>query len=250
MEPKKTQTDGLAERIESGAYFKEAREWYSRLYLMPISQRVFFIVVACFACLFMFAAFISVGNLLPIAPRVPFAIYNDDMQALKPRMERFKKAAEPANPAIKRFYLTSYVQRREGYSATQMLANRAFVLRHSDRSIRDAYLRQISQGNAQSPVRRYGRSRSLNVVVRQIKVIPNTEAAGRERAIIDFSTIVMAKESQQKTDWTATITYEYTDLLVRNTYDEAAGDYVLDFDEPTFKVVSYEKRERLSRAPR
>lgn len=250
MEHPKPQKDALTERIESGEYFREARDWYSILYLMPISQRVFFIVVACFACLFMFAAFISVGNLLPIAPRVPFPIYNDKMQELKPRMERFKAAEEPANPAIKRFYLTTYIQRREGYSASQMLANRAFVLRHSDEVTRDGYLQVISQGNPQSPVRRYGRSRILDVQVRQVLVQPRTAGQALETATIDFSTIVVAKESQQKTDWTATITYEYTDLVVRNTYDALKGDYVLDFDAPTFKVVGYEKRERLTQVPR
>lgn len=247
MEQKNVQETALTERIESGEYFREARSWYDLVYLSPISQRIFFIVVASFACLFMLFAVISVLNLLPISPRVPFAIYNDKPMQLHPKMTRFKKATEPANPAILRFYLTSYVQKREGYSASRILANRAFILRHSVPDVGARYSKQISQSNPQSPVRRLGKNRNMVVEIRQVQLLEGDETSKQQRAQIDFSTSIIANELLQKTNWTAVIGYEYTGLQVRNTFDEALGDYRLDFDEPTFKVLSYDKRERLNR---
>lgn len=246
MEPQNPHDDSLARRIENGEYFDEAREWYHLLYTRPISQRIFFIIVACFAGLFMVVAVTSVLNLLPIVPRVPFAIYTQSMDENIPSMQRFKGAGESADPAIMRFYLTSYIQRKEGYSANKLTANRAFVMQHSLPEVGNAYLRGIDQANAQSPLRLYGQTRSLAVEIHQVQFLKQpAESAAAQQAQIDFSTIVMTNESQQKTDWTALVSYEYTNLVIRNTFDAALGDYKLDFDEPAFKVLSYEKRERL-----
>jgi type IV secretory pathway component VirB8 len=248
MQDEKEADKALVERIESGEYYKQARLWYDQVYIAPISQRILFIVVALFAASFMFMAFVSVTNLLPISPHVPFVIHNDKPLELHPKMRRFKKPSEPADPALIRYYLETYIKQREGYNARRMLMSRAFVLQHSVPKVAQTYLQNISKSNPKSPVRLHGRFRDVLTDIRAIRFLPATDDKGARRVEIDFSTIVMANQQQQKTDWTATLAFEYTNLTMRNTYDESVADYVLDFDEPTFKVTEYTVRERLSRS--
>lgn len=236
--------EDLARRVEDGSYFRDARLWYDHLYIGPISQRVFFIIVSGFAVLFFIMAILAVTSLLPLSPRIPFVYRNDDFLVHIPNMQRFKAPGEEANPALIRYYLRTYVQMREGYNARRFNLNQKFVRHYSSTSEESEYVQSISRSNPQSPLRRYGRESD---VVVEVKRINYDREALPYRATIDFSTIVMSKEKQQKTDWTATIAFEYTDLTIRNRYDESIGDYVLDYDEPTFRVLSYEMRERLSR---
>ncbi len=247
MQDKKEADKALAQSIESGEYYEQARRWYDQVYIAPISQRILFIVVALFAASFMLMAFISVTNLLPISPRVPFVIHNDRPLEYHPKMTRFKKPGEPADPALIRYYLETYIKQREGYNARRMLMSRAFVLQHSVPDVSKAYLQKISNSNPKSPVRLHGRFRDVMVEIRAIRFLPSSDDKNIRKAEIDFSTMVVANQQQQKTDWTATLAYEYTNLTMRNTYDETVADYVLDFDEPTFKVTAYNVRERLSR---
>lgn len=238
---KASQDESLQRRIEDGSYYRDAREWYNHLYIAPISQRIFFIVVTCFTLCIFAVAVIAILNLLPISPRVPFVYRAKDMMNEHPRMERFKEPNEDSNPALVKYFLRTYVEMRESYNSRRYLMFKAFTKQYSASDVFNMYEQETNPNNPRSPIRIYGKFVDLKVDVQ--KVSYSLEQAPFS-ANVDFSTEVIGLGSRTKTNWTATIRFEYTNLVERNTYDEGLGDYVLDFDEPTFRVIGYEKRER------
>ena len=237
------QQDDLTQRISDGSYFSDARDWYSMLYIGPISIRIFYIIVTLVAVSIFIMSIASIINLLPISPRIPFMYSNDDIMNKHPRMERFKEPNEEANPALVKYFLQTYVEMHESYDARRFQTYRAFVKHYSVPNVFARYERATSANNPRSPVRRFGRFADVKVNVQNVTYNRSVQPS---QATIQFSTTVVSNAKTTKSDWTATISFEYTDLTERNTYDDALGDYVLDFDEPTFRVLGYEKRERLA----
>lgn len=234
--------DDLARRIEDGSYFEEARAWYSLLYIGPISQRIFFMVVTAISVLIFLMSVISIMNLMPLSPRIPFLYSAKDITNEHPRMVRLKDVSEASNPALIRYYLSTYVELRESYNARRFQMFRAFVRHYSTPDLFAAYSRETSTKNPRSPIRRFGKQADVKTEVTRVVY---SRAQLPYTARVDFSTTVVGKDSESKSDWTASLRFEYTDLIERNNYNEATGEYELDFDEPTFRVVGYEKQERL-----
>lgn len=244
----------LSARIEGGDYYAQARDWYSLVYIGPISQRIFYIIVTSIAGVIFLMAFAALINLLPISPRVPFVIRANDIMNEVPQIIRFKAANEEPNPALIRYYLRTYVTMRESYNWRQFLQLQAFVRSYTSGEEFREYQQAVSQNNPQSAIRRYGKFGELEVKIQNVRfnreVIPH-------QAEVDFSTILSRNAQQEKTNWTATIAFEYTELEEKNVYCETPqtdpvcqkgmieDDYALKLQEPAFRVISYEKRERL-----
>ncbi len=230
----------IAERIEDGTYFEEARKWYNQIYISPISERISFIIITGFSIFIFIVAFLALLYLLPIKPRIPFVYHAKDMFHETPRMERLKKASEPPNPSLVNYYLGTYVEMRESYSEATYVLNQNFVKEYSDPRVFNEYFRMTSPNNPRSPIRQYGQYSKIGAVVRGIKYDRTTEPA---RAIVRFSTIIVEPSDKTVTEWTADIEFYYTDLIERDVINEDTGEIYLEYDEPTFQVVGYEVRE-------
>lgn len=239
-----TEHEDIANALEDGSYFAQAREWYNTVYLNPISERVFFIVVTSLAAGVFIMAFLAFVYLLPIKPRIPFVYRTKDIVGTIPNMIRLKEPSEPTNPALIRYYVGTYVSMRESYSEAKFLVNRAFMQHYSDENVFDEYNRQTHPSNPRSPIRRFGKY--IFVETKIENVVVDRASAGPSKAIIDFSTDEIGPDGRKKAQWTATVAFYYTDLVERDVIDPRTGEITLDYDQPTFQVVSYDVKERLA----
>ena len=233
----------LNKRIEDGSYFQHGRDWYNLMYIGPISERIFFIIITIIAAFIFVFAVSSVYNLLPIKPRIPFVYRAKDFIGEIPKMVRFKEPNEPSNPALIKYYLNLYTSMRESYEEDKYILQWMFVKNYSDKRTFREFERSTNPNNPRSPIRRFGKYADVKVKVSSVTY--NRETLPY-KGVVNFSTEVIGSEQQRrKTNWTATIGFEYTDLTETDYFDERLQDYVLNFEEPKFKVVSYDVRERL-----
>lgn len=233
-------TDEMRDKLQDGTYYTEARRWYDVLYISPISERIFFIVVTtCAAFVFLFA-FIGLIELLPIKPRVPFVYYAKNMWDEYPWMQRLKRPQDPIDPALMKFYITEYVRRHEGYKESDFLLNQMFIRNYSEPGIFNEYQRLIHPENPRSPIRTYGRSAALYVYVRSYDVFPNQQGEGW-LGRIGYTVEVLGTGERKKTDWTANILFLYTPMKV----DPQTQEIVPEMPENPFKVLRYDVSEGL-----
>jgi type IV secretory pathway component VirB8 len=244
MNIKPTDADNaeIAQKIADGSYFEEARKWYNILYIGPISERIFFIIITIIAIAITVFATLSVINLLPIKPRIPFVYRAKDFIGEIPNMIRLKQANDVSNPALIRYYLSTYVSMRESYDEDRFLMRWAFMRYYNDARTFQEYDRLTNPNNPRSPIRRYGKYADVAVTIDSVEYVQNVTPY---RATVNFSTEVIGTDQKKKTNWTATLGFEYTDLMESSYYSEKYKDYVLEYKEPTFRVVSYDVRERL-----
>jgi type IV secretory pathway component VirB8 len=232
-------TGAIADEIESGAYFAEARDWYGRIYIAPIAQRVFYLIITVICVLIFFFAFSAITNLLPIVETRPFFYLTtaNDMMDRRLRIVPLREPTEPVNQAMRRFYLTQFVSHYEAYDEGQFDLRRKFIYQHAAADVFSTYDQQISPANRNSPIRRFGKFASVDVDVQSVQLLEKTNPP---QAIVYFAKNTTWQTEREQDYWTARITYDWSDLKENNRWDDTAGDYVLELTEAAFKVQRYQ----------
>lgn len=228
----------IAESIRSGAYFVQARAWYGALYIGPISERTFFIIIAFLAVLVAFFSVSGMMRLLPITDRNPVLVYatdrpDDVYMSLLP----LAKVREPVSPAILQFFVTQYVIAREGYYSQTFAANARFVRAQSDVNAYNAYATAYSPTNPQSPMASLGEFGQRLVTVYSVQISPIVEGKGTANVI--FSAETRGGEVSSTTNWTAKLDYIYKELITKPIDNPKTGNQDLQIIDPQFQVVNY-----------
>ena len=219
--------------IRSGKYFEEARDWYSALYIGPISERGFFLVILGLAG---FVALVSMAALLrfmPVTERPPIILNAADIDNHAPSLKRMRARTAPIEAEVAKFMIAEYVQRRESYSQDDFATNFAFVRAQSDAPTATAYLAVYAPSNPRSPVSILG-ANGRRIV--QISSVSMGVAAEPAEAVVKFSTELEGVGTTAKTQWTATLSYYYSPPKAIESEDPSAEVQV---EDPQFKVVKY-----------
>lgn len=226
----------VAEQIRSGKYFDEARGWYQALYIGPISERTFFLMVAGLAGLIALVGFIAFLMFMPITQRPGLLVRTADPDRLVMEIERIRPRAQPLERAMERFMLQTYVERRESYIPQDYEANLAFTRAQSDAPTYAAYDALYGRANPRSPVNILGAVGRRYVTVQFINVDETVEP---KLATVKFSTELEGVGVQAKTQWTATLGYYYSPMQPTEMEDPATGELRLTVEDPQLKVVNY-----------
>lgn len=227
----------VAQLIRSGAYFREAKAWYQTIYVRPIGERSFFLVVGVLAALIAVCGFIAFVHLLPIKARPPILVATEAIDETIPSLTRLRAQSEPIDPAMLRFFLKAYVLQRESYAANRAEAAQAFVIAHTDARIAGSYTAAIAPENPQSPVNVLGQGgqRQIDITGVTWNTMETPPSAVVTYFVYDW---INGQSSSKKAQ--ATLRYDYAPLKVKEVVDKASGQIIIQTEEPQFQVVQYE----------
>lgn len=228
----------IAESIRSGSYFKEARSWFETLYIGPISERSFFLIVAFLASLVALFSISAVFRLMPLTNRDPVLVYSSERSDdVYMSLTALTDRRQPVNPAIAKFFITQYVIAREGYFAQTFATNARFVRAQSDAGAYNAYATAYSPTNPESPFAALGEygQRLITINTAQIGRIKG----GKGTAEVTFTAETRGTAAPSTTHWTAELNYIYNELETRSKVNPKTGAEELDITEPHFQVVNY-----------
>lgn len=228
----------IADAIRSGAYFVQARQWFEAVYIGPISERTFFLIIACLAGLVAFFSLSAVMRFMPITNRDPVLVYateraDDVYMTLVPLTEK----GEAINPAIIEFFVTQYVLAREGYFSQTFGANARFVRAQSDVGAYNAYATAYSPSNESSPFSGLGEYGQRLITMRSVRI--DQARDGKARAEVTFTAQTKGLDTASTTNWTAKLDYIYTELTTELVDNAQTGDKDLRVGDPQFQVVNY-----------
>ena len=239
------------ELIREGRYYEQARHWYTALYIGPISERSFFLLLGCLGLLVGTLGFAAVMGLTPLTERPQVVVRNERLNDAIPSLTRLRAKGQNINEAMKTYLVKQYVISREDYHAADFTRNSNFVIAHSDPSVAANYVASVGPDNPRNPgalLGAYGtRSVALGTVTFSRVAAAQPVAAGEEapaasateRAIVRFSTELGGSAPVGRTQWTATIDFLYSDAVVTETTDPETGEKKATFQQPTFQVVNY-----------
>jgi len=232
------QNKQIAESIRNGSYFVEARAWYEALYIGPISERTFFLIIAVLSLLVAFFSVSAVMRLMPLTNRDPVLVHASDRpddvyMTLLPLTER----NEQINPAITQFFITQYVISREGYFSQTFAANTRFVRAQSDVNAYNIYATAYDPLNPASPFSTLGEYGQRLVTIHSVQISPLVD--GRGTAEVTFTAETRGNDVPSTTNWTAKLDYLYKELTTNKPVSKTPGSRDLEITDPQFQVVNY-----------
>jgi type IV secretory pathway component VirB8 len=231
----------IAESVRSGHYFEQAREWFQALYIGPISERSFFLVIAVLSALTAVFAGVAVLRMMPLTSKVAVIVYApEDYEGKVQKLVSMGEPGDDINESIVRQLASSYVAAREGYSARTMMTNGLMVYAHSSPSVYAGYQPSADPQNPESYYAKLGQAVSRVVDIKSVKATASETGVAR----VDFSVEYKGVEDNQESRWTAKLNYSYTGVKTETVKDEETGQQVLQATEPTFQVTSYELEQR------
>lgn len=232
----------IADSIRSGSYYGQARGWFQAVYINPVAERSFFLIIATLAAVVALFSIVSVVRLMPLTKREAILIYAperaDERQASLIPLAADKH--EAVNPALSRFYVAQYVKARESFSATGFLPNAKFVRGQSDEVTYAAYAQSYNPSNPQSPLAPLVDGGLRRVNIHSIRM---REVNGVTSAEVKFTVTTLASQQETNSEWTAKLDYLYTQITPELvTTDD--GQKELRVNDPHFQVTHYELAQR------
>jgi len=228
----------LAESIRSGKYFEDARGWFQAVYIGPVSERTFFLLIAILSLLVAFTSVSALFSMMPITEKRVQLIYaGDRMDETVKKLVPIKRPNAALNPAIIDFFVTHYVKARESYFASSYLTNASYVRQHSDDAAYAAYIAQNDVTNPASPAAMLGEFGQRILTIHSVDVNDNI-------AVVKFTTQQVGVEQENKTRWTARMEFRYTNMEVGEKKNAETGVLEMTATDPKFQVVNYELEQK------
>lgn len=227
----------IAEQIRSGKYYQEARHWYGAVYISPISERTYFLIVAILSAFVALFGVLAAFSLMPLTTKPAIAVPAD------PRAEDIvlsliplRKPGDDLDESFRRFFVTQYVQSREGYAAPSYQRDSNFIRAQSNDATYSEYAANYLPANPQSPAAILGVNGLRVVTINSVSISGRGETGS---ARVKFSTEMKGVDDTTKTQWTAKLEFHYTSLKSQTVTNPETKEKELKITDPTFQVTKY-----------
>ncbi len=250
----------LAEKIESGEYFHEARDWYIKKYEYHFIERAYLLLmILCFVILFSFL-FTYYKSILPIKKSLPIkatitsaADFSTKITYLGNSEKKFD-----VNEVLIKYFAGRFVEAIESYdyrdNFKKLRINKNMIESLASDDINTYYLDKISIRNSDSIILKYKKKISRKIIVdtATAEIAPynattmitplfsddknKSKDIRNYQLTVNFDAIERAVTgTQNKSRWQAKIILSFQTILYN--YEEK------DFSPFNFKVLSYESRK-------
>ena len=223
----------VAEQIEGGQYFVQAKKWYDMIYLYPYTQ-AFYTLMMLLLLLSSVIVAIGILNMQYTSKKIPFAVYADDQVSFISYIRPLAVSYENTNISIARYLAEYYVKLRETYSpglldegAWQNFFER--VQATSSRRVFSEFVRYMdTQSNPMSPVLLY-RTNVERMISVTYSVFPEGHYNKPDHVTVYFKATERGREFDETQAWKAELTFDMSDMYTNA--DEQSSMY--------FTVIKY-----------
>lgn len=210
----------VARLIENGQYYKDARDWYSQMFLYPVTERALMLVVCLLVMFALLIMYTSIRSLYPLNSQLPFAIFSSwNSDEYYPELKKLADTMIDSEKVLKDYFIVNYVKDREEYSPpvddvqTKINQNRHSRIRQqSNKRVQRTYNELIDIYNSNSPYQIYGYDTTRRIL--DDTIIVNYDKENPGLAVVNFTTEERKGTKSKKTNWEATIAFSLTDINV------------------------------------
>jgi len=218
----------IADKIKDGSYFTDAREWYMRQYLYPITERSFLIIVtvilvAC--CVFLVLNFTAIRE-HNSEMALPIKVDNsyDYFSVIKP----IASYEETTQEAVARYLVNHYVTTREEYFPSEILTKEykyriKKMKSSSSKKVLNEYQNYMNSLNPYSPVSRYEDHTSREIAIKSFNFDGDDKTSGKVRVLFEATEIARENTDGTKMNsdddakikkslWEATVHFKLPDI--------------------------------------
>jgi type IV secretory pathway component VirB8 len=245
--------DEIKKKVEDGSYFEEAKAWYAQIFLSPIIERPWFILITTLALFIGFYALSGLGGLLPLKPGVPFAVISKDIVREQPKLTYIMQPGDDPFQTVAAAMASNFVKAWETFRFLGLRTRQLTVYQHSDSDVYAQYQQLMSYRNPDSPIAKYqmlSRDYWREVQVLNVTLRYNEEEKDEEKAEIPIGADVefLVDEWQQglidRKNYTARVTFYYEPIKVKSIVNDLGVTIEVDIGETVvFEVQGYDVSE-------
>ncbi len=153
----------IAEDIDSGKYFLEARHWYNRLYLQPLSEVSMVLSLAVlFLCISLMIAY-NLYSVFPVTKKVNTVVMLPNTLNVHPIITSISQPDKSTRQVIAEYLCGRYVKAREGYDYNNLVYGYNFIFRSSTKELFDMYYKGLAISNPNSPIVLYRDHKTIRI---------------------------------------------------------------------------------------
>lgn len=160
--------------IETGSYFVDSIIWYNTKYLLPFTQRSYFMLVLIFALMAIFSLSANIYLLFPIKKILNYAVYTDDSNTSDIKLTKADNVSKDPIKSLIATLVDNYIQTREGYDYDHLEKQFLYVKNNSTRFIYTAFYNSMDLSNAKSPVSIYRRDFIRRITILSTQFLNDT----------------------------------------------------------------------------
>jgi type IV secretion system protein VirB8 len=194
----------IAEEIESGAYFVEARHWYNRIFVYPLRAYALMRLMSYAAIAIMVAMVWNVYRVFPLVTELKVIARVNNAALFYPTLLRPNDSHKTTRQFVTEALVAKYVNARESYIPQRYKANYNFLLKSSAKKIFDDYYSYITSKKADSHLNLYLKKQVVKVRVLKTESIPD---ANKVTVTFDKDIFSVYGELQSSSRWKADIEF-------------------------------------------
>lgn len=213
----------IAEKIRNGSYYTDARDWYMRRYLYPISERSFLIIVAIILLTALLLSSTNTSSISVENNERPFIVPVEDSMDHFSLIKPLAKSSESAQEAIAKYFIIDYLRTREEYIPAEMHGKKLQykikkIKSSSSKQVQTEYQNYMNYQNPYSPTTRYKDHTSRSIDIRSVHFDKDDPKSGKVRVIFKATTkkrpdgVNNTKEEKNDSMWEATIHFRLPDI--------------------------------------
>lgn len=194
----------IAEEIENGEYFAEARHWYNRIFVYPLRAYALMRIMSYAAIAITLAMVWNVYRVFPLVTQLKVIARVNNTSLFYPVLLRPNDSKKTTKQFVIESLVAKYVNARESYQPERYKVNYNFLLKSSSKKVFDEYYSHITSKKPESPLTLYIKKQVLKVR------ILNTELdldANKATVTYDEDTFNVYGELQSSTRWKADIEF-------------------------------------------
>jgi type IV secretion system protein VirB8 len=192
----------IAEDIDSGKYFAEARQWYNKIYLQPLSETSILVtIVTILLAVFLITSY-NLYSVFPRVRQVNTMVFLPSTLYVYPTIKNIAQAGKTTKQVVAEYLCGKYIQARESYDYSTLIYNYNFIFRSSTKPLFDSYYQNLIISNPSSPIVLYKDTQIITTAINNTVVDLNTGTA-----TVRFTTTLYDHQSKiiSTNQWVATI---------------------------------------------
>lgn len=205
----------IAQKVQSGEYFREARGMFDISVHDIMADRYLYLLITAVALVIFFITIFAMQGLYPLNKPVPFIYSTHDIVEDIPRMESMLayKGEDPSE-ALLRFMTSNYVTIREEYDIATFDRDVNGIKSQTTPAAFKEFQQSIDPRNPDSPITIYQRHSKRKITIVSSKRVND----GME---VVFDAAVEGLGEVKKSRWRANIAFQYSGVALDEKTDKA-----------------------------
>lgn len=221
----------IVEEVKSGKYFTEARDWYNRVHVQPLSEISYLGFICIMLVIMLGTALMNLYAAFPVTKKINAVINLPNTLEYYPVIKSIDQPGQSTKAVVTKYLCKRYVLARESYDYAQLSSSYSFIFRSSSRLVFDSYYQSIALSNPNSPIVVYKDKSTVTVDILEENI--QTEQG---KGNIKFTRLYKDKWGKQFAKRTATATFSF--------YIDPNFDFSKSDNKPlSFIVTSYEVQD-------